>query len=310
MNSQHKVELTPRERDVLALIGRGFTNGQIANELGLSFPTAKWYVSELISKLGVQSREEVAAYWRAERSLSGRWKRLTHAMVGLPMLKIGIGGTTVAGVAGGAAVAVALVGGGPIQDVAVEASPTTMVKLVPTPTPTPDAMSLPPGCPTTAPSPPGIECEHWHYPAFRDADKGGCDLSDGKFGRAYYHHVDLRGCDLSNTRWDGPMANDAHLDGANLDGANIQGGTIAVSSFRGVSLRGAVLVNVQLQASDFTGADLTGATLRNVGLRHVIWSDTICPNGILSSAMGGTCLDSEGVDARPSEELGSTTISP
>lgn len=310
MNSRPEVKWTEREREVLALIGRGYTNGQIAEELGLSFPTAKWYVSEIISKLGVESREEVAAYWRAERSMARRWKRMTHALVGLPMLKFGIGGTAVAGVAGSAAVVVALAGGGPIQGVDVDPTPTAMVQAVPSATPTVDLMSLPPGCPTTAPSPPGIQCEHVHYPAFRVADKGGCDLSGAEFPSSYYHHVDLRGCDLSNTTWVSPMANDAHLDGVNLDGASIHGGTIAVSSSRGASLRGAVLENVQLQASDLTGADLTGATFRNVGLRHVIWSDVICPNGIVSSELGGTCLDSEGVDARPPEEFGDSRISP
>lgn len=309
MNSRPEVKLTEREQEVLALIGCGYTNGQIANELGLSFPTAKWYVSELISKLGVSSSEEVAAYWRAERSFSRRWSRLSHAIVGLPLLKIGIGGTTVAGVAGSAAVVVALAGGGPIQDVSVEPTPTAMVQAVPTATPTREALSLPPGCPTTAPSP-GVQCEHVHYPAFRDADKGGCDLSGGEFRRAYYHHVDLRGCDLRDTLWVGAMANSSFFDDSTLDGATIQNGTLAVSSFRGVSLRDAVLEDVQLQASDFTGADLTGATFRNVGLRGVNWTDAICPNGVASSELGGTCIGSEGVDARPPEEWGTTQILP
>ena len=45
---------TAREREVLDLIARGHTNGEIAGELGISFATAKWHVSELITKLGVE----------------------------------------------------------------------------------------------------------------------------------------------------------------------------------------------------------------------------------------------------------------
>src|SRR4051794_5970099 len=45
--------LTPREREVLALIGRGYANKRIALELGLSEKTIKTHVSHVLSKLGV-----------------------------------------------------------------------------------------------------------------------------------------------------------------------------------------------------------------------------------------------------------------
>jgi DNA-binding CsgD family transcriptional regulator len=58
-------ELTAREREVLALLRRDFTNEQIADRLGISLDGAKYHVSQILSKLGVATREDAAA-WRAE----------------------------------------------------------------------------------------------------------------------------------------------------------------------------------------------------------------------------------------------------
>lgn len=57
--------LTPREWEVLELVRRGMSNREIADRLGISLAGAKFHISEIISKLGVSSREEAAA-WRAE----------------------------------------------------------------------------------------------------------------------------------------------------------------------------------------------------------------------------------------------------
>jgi DNA-binding CsgD family transcriptional regulator len=53
--------LTDREREVLALLRRDFTNEQIAQRLGISVDGAKYHVSQILSKLGVATREEAAA---------------------------------------------------------------------------------------------------------------------------------------------------------------------------------------------------------------------------------------------------------
>ena len=55
---RHDDILTPREWEVLDLIEAGLTNEQIAARLGISFGTAKYHVAEIISKLGVERREE------------------------------------------------------------------------------------------------------------------------------------------------------------------------------------------------------------------------------------------------------------
>ena len=54
--------LTPREREVLALIGKGLSNKRIAIELGLSEKTIKTHVSHLLAKLGVQDRTQAAVH--------------------------------------------------------------------------------------------------------------------------------------------------------------------------------------------------------------------------------------------------------
>ena len=52
--------LTPREREVLALVSTGRTNRQIADELFISESTAGLHVSNILGKLGVATRTEAA----------------------------------------------------------------------------------------------------------------------------------------------------------------------------------------------------------------------------------------------------------
>jgi two-component system, NarL family, nitrate/nitrite response regulator NarL len=53
-------ELTSREREILALIGNGFTNRQIGEKIFLSEQTIKHYVTNILQKLQVRSRVEAA----------------------------------------------------------------------------------------------------------------------------------------------------------------------------------------------------------------------------------------------------------
>ncbi|MCX3290588.1 response regulator transcription factor [Streptomyces sp. NEAU-H22] len=52
--------LSPREREILVLIGDGLTNREIGNKLYLSEKTVKNHVSRLLAKLGVQRRVQAA----------------------------------------------------------------------------------------------------------------------------------------------------------------------------------------------------------------------------------------------------------
>ncbi|NGN65254.1 response regulator transcription factor [Streptomyces sp. A7024] len=52
--------LSPREREILALIGEGLTNRQIGKRLYLSEKTVKNHISRLLAKLGVERRIQAA----------------------------------------------------------------------------------------------------------------------------------------------------------------------------------------------------------------------------------------------------------
>src|SRR5690606_22822895 len=80
-----------RQEQVLRLIERGMTNGQIATELGITLDGVKFHVSEILSKLEVGSREEAVAVWRSSRAPRGL------SILSAPLLR-----WTVVGAAGGA----------------------------------------------------------------------------------------------------------------------------------------------------------------------------------------------------------------
>jgi DNA-binding NarL/FixJ family response regulator len=55
---------TPRETDVLRLLGEGLTNAEIAARLFISVKTAGNHVSNILMKLGLRNRSQVAALAR------------------------------------------------------------------------------------------------------------------------------------------------------------------------------------------------------------------------------------------------------
>jgi DNA-binding NarL/FixJ family response regulator len=61
-------QLTSRELDVLRLVGAGQANKEIAAELGISERTARTHVSNILGKLGLNSRTQ-AALWAAREGL-------------------------------------------------------------------------------------------------------------------------------------------------------------------------------------------------------------------------------------------------
>ena len=61
-NSREAVHLTPREREVIQLIGEGLSNNAIASRLHIAIHTVKSHVHNILEKLTLRSRLEVAAF--------------------------------------------------------------------------------------------------------------------------------------------------------------------------------------------------------------------------------------------------------
>ena len=56
------LNLTARERDVLALLAEGASNRQLAERLGISVHTAKFHVHSLLDKLDATGRTDAVAH--------------------------------------------------------------------------------------------------------------------------------------------------------------------------------------------------------------------------------------------------------
>ncbi|MGG0720513.1 response regulator transcription factor [Robertmurraya massiliosenegalensis] len=54
--------LTPRERDILTCIGEGLSNGEISERLAISVGTVKNNTSQILNKLGLRDRTQLAIY--------------------------------------------------------------------------------------------------------------------------------------------------------------------------------------------------------------------------------------------------------
>ncbi|WP_406270876.1 response regulator transcription factor [Actinacidiphila glaucinigra] len=63
--------LTPREREILELIGEGLTNRQIGQRLFLSEKTVKNHISRMLGKLGVERRIQAAVLATRQRTPGG-----------------------------------------------------------------------------------------------------------------------------------------------------------------------------------------------------------------------------------------------
>ena len=61
-------QLTPREREVMRYIARGYAYKQIARELGISIKTVETHVSAVLHKLQLSSRHELTR-WATDRRL-------------------------------------------------------------------------------------------------------------------------------------------------------------------------------------------------------------------------------------------------
>jgi DNA-binding NarL/FixJ family response regulator len=61
-------QLSPREREVLRYIARGYTYKEVGGELGISVKTVETHVSAVLRKLQLSSRYELSR-WAADHSI-------------------------------------------------------------------------------------------------------------------------------------------------------------------------------------------------------------------------------------------------
>ena len=60
-------QLTDRELDVLRCVAKGYSNKQIASELSVSTTTVRTHVSNLLRKLNLENRTQLALYARQNK---------------------------------------------------------------------------------------------------------------------------------------------------------------------------------------------------------------------------------------------------
>lgn len=66
LNDTPLSSLTVRERELLEVLARGWTNQQIANRTGISENTVKYHLKNLYEKLGARNRSMAVAVWLRE----------------------------------------------------------------------------------------------------------------------------------------------------------------------------------------------------------------------------------------------------
>lgn len=71
--------LTARQREVAALVARGYTNQQIAAEMVISPGTAANHVQQTLGRLGLSSRSELAT-WVSQHGIADGQNRLLNTL--------------------------------------------------------------------------------------------------------------------------------------------------------------------------------------------------------------------------------------
>ena len=136
---RHPDILTPAEWRVLEELRKGGTNAEIAVRLGVSPDAVKYHISNMLGKLALHDRHQLAAWQAAAKR--GRLRALLATPVGFvsltrPLVWAGVGAVTLAGVAALAVILVILQGNREPEPIALPPTP-------PTETPPPSVRGTP-----------------------------------------------------------------------------------------------------------------------------------------------------------------------
>lgn len=129
-------EVTSRQLEVARLVAEGRTNPEIAAALGITLDGAKYHVSELLGRLGLERREEIRQWYRSEHR-ARRVRGLSALLATAPRAFATAAAVTLV-VAVGALFALGLSGG------RAEEGVTPMVTATPTATPPLEPGVVPP----------------------------------------------------------------------------------------------------------------------------------------------------------------------
>jgi len=58
--------LTPREKEIVQLIRKGYSNKEIAKELGIAVTTVKWNITHILAKFEVESSKQLIVLLAAQ----------------------------------------------------------------------------------------------------------------------------------------------------------------------------------------------------------------------------------------------------
>lgn len=273
------VPLTDREAEVAELFASGLTNAEIAERLQITFATAKWHVSQVLSKLGLEHRNEVPDHLRRlreHRETRSRRRWAAFGLVSFPFAKgLGVAAAAVPVLAVSVGAALVFAARGDAGSNTAPGPP--LAAMVATPTrgvPSPVNVIRPTRQPHT--------CD-WQY--------GQAHVNDGP--------LDHSGCDLSAVDFGAAMFNSAILSGATLEGAVLRGATLYQADLSNANLRGAWFIEAVMGSTNFDGADLTGAHF-TTSIVGGTFRGATCPDGESADSKPlGTCMGSRGLENLP-----------
>jgi hypothetical protein len=89
-----------------------------------------------------------------------------------------------------------------------------------------------------------------------------------------------------------PNLNECDYAGRNLTDLHLFAPVMYLDDLSDADLSGSDIFNGNLTGADLSNANLNGAAFPDgVNLDHVVWSNTICPDGTNSNGDGGTCTN-------------------